>query len=61
MAINAARHDHEAAPPALYMHTAPCRTQMAYERPRLQLIACGLRERFLLHWLDRINQPKWSA
>jgi hypothetical protein len=60
-AIDAAQHDREAALRVLYIYTAYCRSPAAYERRRLDLIACGLPERFLPCWPDRINQPKLPA
>ncbi len=41
------------------MFTVPSvvRTREQAQQRRLDLIACGLPERFLPHWTDRINLP----
>jgi len=54
-AIDAARNDRAAAVRLLHAYTAHCRTPAAYERWRQNLIVCGLPERFLPHWMDRMT------
>ena len=61
-AIDATHHDRDAALRVLRVYTACCRSQAGYERRRLNLVMCGVPDRFLPHWADRSglkNLPAW--